>query len=105
RDARTLADFLPALDDDLVARFQSVGDFPLRIDTLAHLHRTKAGFVVLIDNRDLIVALNLVYRLLRNYHRAFLHIGHEPDFSELARSHNVSRIWKRHVIADRPSLR
>src|SRR6266446_2635912 len=104
RHRRTLADFLPALNDHFVARFQSVGYFPLRIDLLAHFYWAKARFAVLIDNRDLIIALKLVDGFLRNDHRAFFHIGDKAHLSELSWSQNISRIRKRHVIANRSGL-
>src|SRR4029077_19695388 len=49
-------------------------------------------------------ALKLVHRLLRNNDRAFFHIDDEEDLSELPRPQNISRIRKRHVIADRPGF-
>ena len=56
-------------------------------------------------NCDLIAALQLVYRFLRNNHRAFFHVGDEPHVSKLSGPQNVPRIRKRHIIADRSSLR
>ncbi len=58
----------------------------------------------LIDNCDLITALQLVYRFLRNHHCAFFHVGYEPHFPELSGPQNISRIWKRHFISDRAGL-
>src|SRR5713101_1062167 len=100
RYRRTLADFLPALNDHFVARFQSVGHFPLRIDLLAHFYWAKARFAVLIDNRDLIIALKLVDGFLRNDHRAFFHIGDKAHLSELSGPQNIARIWKGHLVSD-----
>src|SRR5205823_9444826 len=39
------------------------------------------------------------------HHRAFLHVGDETNLAELSGAPNVSRIRKRHVIADRSSPR
>ena len=58
-----------------------------------------------IDNGDLITALQLVYRFLRNHHCALFDVGDEPHVSKLSGPQNVSRIRKRHVIADRSSPR
>src|SRR5260370_7910681 len=66
RHRRSLADFLPALNDHFVARFQSVGHFPLRIDLLAHFYLAKPHFAVLFANCYLIIAFKLVYVFLLN---------------------------------------
>jgi hypothetical protein len=91
--------------DNFVAWLQTFRDFPHRADALAHFHRTNADLVIFIDNCDLITALQLVHRFLRNNHRAFFHVGDEPHVSKLSGPQNVPRIRKRHIIADRSSLR
>src|SRR4029077_2171338 len=105
RNGRTFARFLDTLHDDSVAGLQSIGYFPQRADALAHFHRTNAAFVVLIDNGDLIAALQFVHGFLRNNHRTFFHVSDEPDLSELSWPQIVSRIRKRHIVADRSRLR
>ena len=93
------------MHNNFVAGLESFVHFPHRADAFAHFHRTNADLVVLIDNRDLEAALQFVYRFLRNDHRAFFHVGDEPHLAELSRPQNVSRIRKRHIVADRSSLR
>ena len=92
------------MHNNSVARLQPFGHFPHRADAFAHFHRTNADLVVLIDNCDLIIALQLVYRFLRNNHRALFDVGDEPHFPELSGPQNISWIWKRHFIADRTGL-
>ena len=96
---------MESLHNNFVAGLEPFGHFPHRADAFAHFHRTNADLVVLIDNCDLKAALQLVYRFLRNHHRALFHVGDEPHFAELSRPQNVSRIRKRHIVADRSSLR
>src|ERR1700730_8925272 len=103
-DSQTFADFLPALHDHSVTWFQPVGHFPPRVDTLAHFHRTNAGFVVLVDNDDLIIALKLVHGFLRNDQRILFGVGDEVHFAELSRPQVVSRIWKCHFVPNRSGL-
>ena len=58
-----------------------------------------------IDNATWIIALQFVHRFLRNNHRAFLHVGDEPHLAELPGPQNISRIRKRHLVANRARLR
>src|SRR5580693_4049861 len=51
--------FLHAFRDDLLSGMQPVRDNPPGTDTVADRYRTNADFVVAIDNRNLVAALEL----------------------------------------------
>ena len=93
------------MHNNFVPGLESFVHFPHGADAFAQFHRTNADLVVLIDNCYLVAALQFVYRFLRNDHRAFFHVRDEPHFAELSRAQNVSRIRKRHIVADRSGLR
>src|SRR5215469_15956618 len=84
RHGRSFARFLYALHDHFIAGFQSLDDFPKRANALTHFHRENTYFIVVTYDCDLIAALQLVHRLLRDNHCAFFHVGDEPHFPELA---------------------
>src|SRR4030095_6583368 len=103
-DCRSFARFLESLHNNFVAWLQTFRYFPHRTDAFAHFHRANADLVIFIDNCHLIIALQLVYRFLRNHHCTLFHVGDETDLSELSRPQNISWIWKRYFVADRASL-
>src|SRR5207245_8793601 len=64
----------------------------------------NTAVVALIANGDLTTPLQLIYRFLRNHHRALFDASYETHFPELSGPQNISWIWKRHFVTDRASL-
>ena len=65
-DQHSLTDFLQALDDDPLARFDVAADDPLIADRVAHVHGSNRHLVAAIDYGELMQALEIDHRLLRN---------------------------------------
>src|SRR6267378_2304617 len=86
---------LYALGNHAFASFQSVQDNPLGADPVAHLNRPDAHFVLVVQCRDLIAALQLRHSALRDKERVFLHALSCPNFAVAAGAQNISRIRKK----------
>ena len=83
-----------SLDDDFVAGLETFYYFPQRAETLAHLDRTHACLVRLIDNHNYLVALQLRYGFLRDDKRSLLGFDDRAHFPELAGSQEIPGFGK-----------
>jgi hypothetical protein len=64
--------FLQPFDDHTFARLDAVLNYPIVADCLAKLYRSNRHFVGAIDDRELLRALYVNDRLLRNQKRSQL---------------------------------
>src|SRR4029077_672924 len=85
---------LHSLDDDTFALLKPFRHNPLPTHAIADLPRTDAHFVLAVHNRDLIAALQLRYRTLRDKERVFLNALGCPNFAVAAGAQYISRIRK-----------
>src|SRR5262249_38637343 len=95
---------LGAFHNHAFTRFQSLVDYPHRLDAIAGLDWPNADFVVGIDDRDLIGALQFCDRSLWNEQRPGLSTSHCAHLSVLPRTKNVSRVRKNSRESNRAGL-
>src|SRR5437016_4122084 len=91
---KALAHLLSSFDHNAVSGLQTLLNDPGRSGSLTYFHRLDVNLVIARHDVDLIVALQLRDRALRNEQRALFGVEPHPDAGELARAKNVSRIRK-----------
>src|SRR5580692_257017 len=91
---RACAHSLNPFHYDPVPRIESAGDNPSVIDAISHSDGSNVDFIAGVDDGDLISALQLRYRALRNQQRPGLGSNYGTDFGVTARSQNIVRIRK-----------
>src|ERR1700682_3126417 len=88
-------DLLHALDNHAFASLQSVHNNPLGADTVADFDRSDAHFILVVQGRDLIAALQLRDCTLRYKQRVLLDSDGRANFAIPAGPQNISRIRKK----------
>src|SRR5712691_11465735 len=83
-----------ALDDDPLARLQSLRDDPQRAHARARLHGPYLDCVVGLDDGDLVHALDVLHGPLRDEERVLLHLDDGPNLGVLAGAQDVAGIGK-----------
>src|SRR5207302_647264 len=86
------ANFHHPVHDYALSGSQALVDHPQRADPVADLHVLDRDFVVGVDDRDLIIALQLAHSALRHQQSVLLYSHHCPNFGVLARPQNISWI-------------
>ena len=98
---RARTDFLYSFGDDLIAGLEAIGDDPVAANTVTDRNRADVYLVVGIHDGDLVIALQLRDRALRNQQRIFLRADDGANFPISAGTQNVCRIGKKARKADR----
>src|SRR5277367_516091 len=91
---RTWAHLLNSFHHDFFSSIQPAGDHPLGTDTVTDRDRPNAYLVVCVHNGDLVGALQLRDRALRNHQRVPLQVDDGTHLGVAARAQYVSRIRK-----------
>src|SRR5262245_60929594 len=93
-DDRAIPDLQEAFDNHAFAGFQTVSYDPEAADTIADRHGTDRYLVVAAHDRDLVTALQLGNRALRNQDGAGHRPGGEPDAPVSTGAKQTVGIWK-----------
>src|SRR6202521_2643508 len=88
-------DLLHALDNHAFASLQSVHNNPLGADTVADFDRSDAHFILVVQGRDLIAALQLRDCTLRYKQRILLDPDGRANFAVPAGPQNISGVGKK----------
>src|SRR4029077_21248719 len=82
---------LHALGNHTFALLEPFRNNPLRTDAVANRHRSNAYFIVATHNGDLVAALELRHRPLRNKQRTLLEADDSANFAITAGTQNI--VW------------
>ena len=85
---------LHSFDNHALALLQPVRNNPLRAHTVANFDRSNAHFVFAVHNRNLVAALQLRNRALRNKQRVFLHSDQRSRTCRTRRDAECFQDWE-----------
>src|SRR5216683_7729346 len=91
---RACTHLLNAFGDDSLARVQPFCNDPLGPNAVANRDRSNAHLFIVTHNRNLVAALELCHRALRNKQRTLLEPNDSANFAITARPQNITRIRK-----------